>query len=148
MRVKIKPIVHVIGEEELIIIPLARNGDFIEALNFYEDVPNGRLARLILVLDKYGEIRNDEIVGIKGKKAVVECEGVKEDIQEISKHIKIDRAYEINRVPLFFDIEVLKEVDTSVRGVRGFINYVSAHGRIDVSKLFGIVKLEVLEERV
>ncbi|MCG2909171.1 MAG: hypothetical protein L7G92_01035 [Stygiolobus sp.] len=71
MRVKIKPIVHVIGEEELIIIPLARNGDFVEALNFYEDVPNGRLARLVLVFDKYNEIRNDEIVGIKGKKAVI-----------------------------------------------------------------------------
>lgn len=49
-------------------------------------------------------------------------------------------------LPLFFDIEVLNETDMNQRGVRGFYNYITKYGNIDIEKLKGLVKFEVVTE--
>lgn len=143
MHVKINPIVNIIGREELIVIPIVRNGDFLLALNFYEDVQGGRLARLVLIQDKYGEIREGEESAIRGDKAIVFAEGVEDDYKKLQQLIKIDRYLRSNRIPLFINIEVLKDVDISEKGVRGYINYISKYGRIDAKKLANVLSLEI-----
>ncbi|AHC50965.1 hypothetical protein SUSAZ_02505 [Sulfolobus acidocaldarius SUSAZ] len=146
MNVKIKPVVNVLGVEELIILPITRNREYLLSLNFYEDVLGGRMVRIVLVLDKYNEIMND-ITAIKGKKAVVEASGIKEDMDKLSKIIHIDNRSVTDRIPIYFDIEILKDVDTSQRGVRGFINYVHAYGKPDLSKILNSLQLNVEEIR-
>ena len=142
MRAKINPILNIIGREELIIIPITRNGDFLLALNFYEDVEGGRVARFVLIQDKYEEIREEE-TAIRGDKAIVFVEGIEEDYRKLQQVIKIDKYLRSNRIPLFINIEVLKDVDIREKGVKGFINYVSRYGKIDVHKLNNIVSLEI-----
>ena len=145
MKVRIKSVVKVVGEEELIVIPLARKGDFVEALNFYEDIPGGRVARLVLIYDKYGEISDEPSpIGIKGKKAYLEAKGVEEDLNEIKRVIPIEREVKSDVVPLFIDIQILSDVSTSSRGVRGFINYISRHKDVNFNALKGVIKLEEL----
>ena len=142
MRAKINPILNIIGSEELIIIPITRTGDFLLALNFYEDVNGGRLARFVLIQDKYEEIRGEE-TALRGDKAIVFVEGIEEDYKKLQQVIKIDKYLRSNRIPLFVNIEVLKDVDIREKGVRGFINYISKYGKIDVHKLANIVNLEI-----
>lgn len=145
MKVRIKSVVKVVSEEELIIIPLARKGDFIEALNFYEDVPGGRAARLVIIHDKYDEIKEEPTpLGIRGKKTYIGAEGVMEDLDKIKALIPIDRVVRSKAVSLYIDIQLLGDLDTSSRGVKGFINYISRYGRLDFSKLKRSVELEVL----
>jgi len=143
MLVKINPIVNVIGKEELIVIPIVRNGDFLLALNFYEDVQGGRLARLVLIQDKYSELKEGEESAIRGDKAVVFAEGVEEDYRKLQQLIRIDRYLRSNRIPLFINIEVLKDVDITEKGVKGYINYISRYGKIDAKKLVNALTLDV-----
>ena len=142
MRVKINPIANVIGREELIIIPITRKGDFLLALNFYEDIEGGRLARFVLIQDKYEEIREEE-TAIRGDKTIVFAEGVEEDLKKLQQVIRIDRYLRSNRIPLYVNIEVLRDVDIREKGVKGYINYISKYGKIDVHKLTNIVSLEI-----
>jgi len=144
MRVKINAIAKIIGTEELIIIPITRNGDFVLALNFYEDVEGGRLARFVLVYDKFGEIDYMETI-IRGDKIIVTAEGIEEDFKKISNLIKIDKYLKSNRIPLFVNISVLKDANINERGVKGFINYVAKFGRIDVTKVRNVVQLTIEE---
>ncbi len=145
MRVKIKSLVHIEGEEELVIIPVTKNGSYILAINFYEDVPEGRSLRLVIIYDKYDMIPLDSFSFIKGKKTYVDAEGIEEAIKLISSVIRVERRVPMYSLPLFFDIEVLNEVDANVRGVKGFINYVNKYGNIDISKLKNLVPLEIVE---
>ncbi|BFH73643.1 hypothetical protein SJAV_15870 [Sulfurisphaera javensis] len=140
MRVKINPLINIIGTEELIILPITRKEDFLLALNFYEDTLGGRLARFILVLDKYREINYEETI-IKGDKGVVEAEGVEEDFKKLSNLIKIEKYLRSNRLPLFINIEILKDADVNERGVRGFINYISKYGKIDIERIKDKIEL-------
>lgn len=146
MKVKINPILHIVGREELIILPITRVKDYVLSLNFYEDTPGGRLARFVLVLDRYGEINDRETI-IRGDKGIVIAEGVEEDYKKISQIVKIERYLRSNRIPLFINVEVLKDADTSQRGVKGFINYVMKYGKIDVEKIKGAVEL-IIEESI
>lgn len=140
MHVKINALVNVIDNEELIILPIDKNGDFVLALNFYEDIPGGRQARLVIVYDKYDEINFKETI-IKGDKAIVEAYGVDEDMKKISEIIKIDRYLRSNRVPFYVNIEILKDADINARGVRGYINYINKYGEISIEQLKNVVKL-------
>ncbi|MCY0859076.1 MAG: hypothetical protein OWQ54_01465 [Sulfolobaceae archaeon] len=145
MRVKIKSLVHIEGEEELVIIPVTKKGSYILAINFYEDVPEGRALRLVIVYDKYDTVPLDTFSFIKGKKTYVDAEGVEEAIKLISSVIRVEKRVPMYSLPFFFDIEVLNEVDANVRGVKGFINYVNKYGNIDINKLKNLVPLEIIE---
>ncbi|BDB98833.1 hypothetical protein [Saccharolobus caldissimus] len=145
MRIKIKSIVKIVGEEELAVIPLAENGYFIECLNFYEDVEGGRQARLVIVLDKFGDIKFDQINFIKGKKTFIDAVGIEEDFKKISNVIKLDKIARMFRVPLYFDIKQISNPDTNQRGVRGLYNYLNVHKEIEISKLKNVVSLDVEE---
>ncbi|WP_052349427.1 hypothetical protein [Candidatus Acidianus copahuensis] len=103
MKVKIKPILQIVGHEELVVIPISIYGKYVLGLNFYEDVDGGRLARLVLVMDKYGEITGISV--IEGDKGVVSAFGVKETFLELSKAIKIERKLETSRLPFFVNIK-------------------------------------------
>ncbi|AOL17126.1 hypothetical protein BFU36_10895 [Sulfolobus sp. A20] len=144
MKIKIKSIVKPIGEEELSIIPLAENGVFVECLNFYEDIEGGRQARLVVVLDKYGDIKFDQINYIKGKKTYIDAEGVDEDFNSIKKIIKLDRIARMYRVPLYFDIQIVDNPDMNSRGIKGLINYLAVHKEINITSLRNVVRLEVI----
>ncbi len=144
MRIKIKSIVKPVGEEELSIIPLAENGVFIECLNFYEDIEGGRQARLVIVLDKFGDIKFDQINYIKGKKTYIDAEGVDEDFNSMKKIIKLDRIARMYRVPLYFDIQIVNNPDMNSRGIKGLINYLAVHKEINIANLRNVVRLEVI----
>ncbi|MEM0068191.1 MAG: hypothetical protein QW281_00700 [Saccharolobus sp.] len=147
MRIKIKSIAKVMGEEELGVICLAENEYFIECLNFYEDVEGGRQARLVIVFDKFGYIDQNKINFIKGKKTYIEAEGVEEDFEKIGKVIKMERVARMYRVPLYLDIQIVDKPDLTQRGVKGVYNYLKVHKEIEINKLKGIINLE-LEELV
>lgn len=142
MRVKINPLVNVLGREELIIIPITRNGDFLLSLNFYEDIEGGRLARFVLVQDKYEEIKEKESI-ILGDKTIVFAEGIEEDFKKLQQIIKVDRHLRSNRIPLYINIEVLKDANIHERGVKGYINYISKYGKIEIEKLKNSISLEI-----
>jgi len=142
MRAKINPLLNIIGREELIVIPITRKGDFLLSLNFFEDIDGGRVARFVLIQDKYGEIRDEE-TAVRGDKAIVFVEGIEEDYKKLQQVIKIDKYLRSNRIPLFVNIEVLRDVDIREKGVKGYINYISRYGKIDVHKLANIVSLEI-----
>ncbi|MEM0374505.1 MAG: hypothetical protein QXV69_07090 [Sulfolobaceae archaeon] len=144
MRVKIKPIVNVVGEEELIIIPITKSRDYYLCLNFFEDIPEGRLARLVVVLDKYDEINNN-IVKIAGKKTFVEAEEVEEAYTELSKVIVIERKAPSYVIPLYFNIEVTEVSLTESEGVKGYFNYIKKYGEIKIERLRNIIPFSVNE---
>lgn len=145
MKVRIKSVVKIVSIEELIVIPMSRNGDFVEALNFYEDVPGGRAGRLVVIHDKYGEISDEPVViAIRGEKAYIEAKNIEEDFDKIRRVIPLEKVVKGNVVPFYVNIQVLKEVDTNSRGVRGFVNYLSKYGNVNFSVLKGIVSLEEL----
>jgi hypothetical protein len=146
MKVKIKSILNVIGHEELYVIPVACNGKYVLGLNFFEDIEGGRVARFVLIMDKYGEINSIKVV--EGDKGIVIAEGVRDDMDAVSKVIKIDRKMVTNRIPLFINIKVKSFPETQDRGIRGYENYIKRYGEIDPSKLKGIIKLDVIEEVV
>ncbi|WP_338603435.1 hypothetical protein V6M85_04320 [Sulfolobus tengchongensis] len=145
MRIKLKSLAKIYGEEELAVIPLAENGYFIECLNFYEDVEGGRQARLVVVLDKFGLIKGDQINFIKGKKTFVDAEGIEEDFRKIQLVMKLDKIARMFKVPLYFDIEIINSPDKSKRGIKGLYNYLEVHKQINISKLNGLVSLDVEE---
>ncbi|AAK42587.1 hypothetical protein SULI_01225 [Saccharolobus solfataricus] len=145
MKIKLKSLVRVIGEEELAVIPLAENEYYVECLNFYEDVEGGRQARLVVVVDKYGIIRQDQVNFIKGKKTFVDAIGVEDDFRKINSVLKLDRVARMFKVPLYFDIEIVEKPDVSKRGIRGLYNYLSVHKEIDIGKLRGLVNLSIEE---
>ncbi|MCH4815257.1 MAG: hypothetical protein QXY87_06040 [Saccharolobus sp.] len=145
MKVKLKSLAKVVGEEELAVIPLAENEYFIECLNFYEDVEGGRQARLVVIVDKYGIIRQDQINFIKGKKTFADAIGIEDDFKKIQSVLKLDRIARMFKVPLYFDIEILEKPDVSKRGIKGFYNYLSVHKEIDIGKLKGLVSLSIEE---
>ncbi|MFP3217631.1 MAG: hypothetical protein RXQ99_03380 [Acidianus sp.] len=146
MKVKIKSILNVIGHEELYVIPIACNGKYVLGLNFFEDIEGGRVARFVLIMDKYGEINSIKVV--EGDKGIVIAEGVRDDMDAVSKVIKIDRKMVTNRIPLFINIKVKSFSETQDRGIRGYENYIKRYGEIDPSKLKGVIKLDVIEEIV
>ncbi|BDC18158.1 hypothetical protein [Acidianus sp. HS-5] len=146
MKVKIKSILNVIGHEELYVIPITSSGKYLLGLNFYEDIEGGRVARFVLILDKYGEITSTKV--IEGDKGVVLAEGIKEDMEKLSKIIKIEKKMITNRIPLFVNIKVKNSPETQDRGIKGYENYVKRYGEIQVSKLTGQVTLDVIEETI
>ncbi|NON61243.1 hypothetical protein [Acidianus sp. RZ1] len=143
MKVKIKPILQIVGHEELVVIPISIYGKYVLGLNFYEDIDGGRLARLVLVMDKYGEITGISV--IEGDKGVVSAFGVKETFLELSKAIKIERKLETSRLPFFVNIKKKNEPETEDRGITGYKNYMMLNPNVDFSKIKDIVKLEVEE---
>nr|WP_252973112.1 hypothetical protein [Saccharolobus solfataricus] len=112
---------------------------------FYEDVEGGRQARLVVVVDKYGIIRQDQVNFIKGKKTFVDAIGVEDDFRKINSVLKLDRVARMFKVPLYFDIEIVEKPDVSKRGIRGLYNYLSVHKEIDIGKLRGLVNLSIEE---
>jgi hypothetical protein len=145
LKIKLKSLAKVVGEEELAVIPLAENEYFIECLNFYEDVEGGRQARLVVIVDKYGIIRQDQVNFIKGKKTFVDAIGIEDDFRKIQSVLKLDRIARMFKVPLYFDVEIIEKPDVSKRGIKGFYNYLSVHKEIDMSKLKGLVSLSIEE---
>ncbi|WP_278464932.1 hypothetical protein [Saccharolobus islandicus] len=145
MKIKLKSLAKVVGEEELAVILLAENEYFIECLNFYEDVEGGRQARLVVIVDKYGIIRQDQVNFIKGKKTFVDAIGIEDDFRKIQSVLKLDRIARMFKVPLYFDVEIIEKPDVSKRGIKGFYNYLSVHKEIDMSKLKGLVSLSIEE---
>jgi hypothetical protein len=145
LKIKLKSLAKVVGEEELAVILLAENEYFIECLNFYEDVEGGRQARLVVIVDKYGIIRQDQVNFIKGKKTFVDAIGIEDDFRKIQSVLKLDRIARMFKVPLYFDVEIIEKPDVSKRGIKGFYNYLSVHKEIDMSKLKGLVSLSIEE---
>ncbi len=141
MIVKIPSISSYLGEEEDIVIPLVVKGYYVLTLNFFEDIPGGRRGRFVVVRDRYGLLNDSKPYLLKGKKTVLQAEGVNEAWRVISSKVKIERPLTSNRVPLLYDVE-LSEGNSS-RGVRGFLNYVSRYG---VPNLSGVaIEFEVKE---
>ncbi|BBG22894.1 hypothetical protein [Sulfuracidifex tepidarius] len=130
MLVKIPSISSYLGEEEDAVIPISVKGYYVLTVNFWEDVPNGRKARFVVVRDNFGILHVGKSFLVKGKKTVVQAEGVKEAWDVISRRVKIERPLTTNRVPLLYDIELTDE--TQSRGIRGFINYVKKYGMPNV----------------
>ncbi len=126
MLVKIPSISSYLGEEEDAVIPISVNGYYVLTINFWEDVPNGRKARFVVVRDNFGVLDVGKPFLIKGKKTVAIAEGVKEAWSVVSSKIKVERPLTTNRVPLLYDIELTDEAQT--RGIKGFINYVKRYG--------------------
>ncbi len=140
MRVKIKSLLNIIGHEELYIIPIKRNRDYLLCLNFYEDVAGGTLARLVIVLDKYNEINSIKV--IEGDKGTVEASGTKEDFDLLKKQMKLPKILVSSRIPFFINIKIKNQPETLDRGVVGYLNYIKKYGEI---KPFNLnLDLEVL----
>ncbi len=142
MEIRIKPILNVIGHEEFYAIPVARNGDYLLALNFYEDIAGGNLARFVLILDKYEEVSSIKVV--EGDKGVVEALRVKEAFDEIRKQIRLPKILVTPRIPLFINIKVKDKPETMDRGVIGYLNYVQKYGEIRVKLSLSELKVEEL----
>ncbi|AWR93382.1 hypothetical protein [Acidianus brierleyi] len=128
MRVKIKPLLNIIGHEELYVIPIKRNGDYLLCLNFYEDIIGGTLARLVIVLDKYNEINSIKV--IEGDKGIVEVFGIKEDFDLLKKQIRLPKILVSTRIPFFINIKIKNQPETLDRGITGYLNYVKKYGEI------------------
>ncbi len=140
MKVKIKPLLNIIGHEELYVIPIERNSDYLLCLNFYEDIAGGTLARFVIVLDKYNEINSIKV--IEGDKGVVEVSGIKEDFDLLKKHIKLPKILVTTRIPLFTNIKIKNRPETFDRGVTGYLNYVKKYG--EIKQLDLKIDLEIL----
>jgi len=143
MIVKIKPIVNPVGNEELVVIPISRDRDYLLCLNFFEDVPNGRLARLVVVLDRYNEV--NDIVRIVGKKAFVDSEGIDEAYEILNRILPIERRAPSYVIPLYFDIKVYQVSLSESSGVRGYFNYIRKNGKIDLQKLKNVIPFSIYE---
>ena len=143
MKVKIKPIANLAGHERLVVIPLAVSGKYLLGLNFYEDVEGGRLARFVLVEDKYGEVNGIKLV--EGDKVMVRAEGVREDMDKLSKTIRIERYRVTENIPLILNPRIDARIEGEDRGVRGYLNYVNRFGKPDPRKLEGLITLSVEE---
>ncbi len=146
MKVKIKSILNIIGHEELYVIPITSSGKYLLGLNFFEDIEGGRVARFVLIMDKYGEINSIKVV--EGDKGVVFAEGVKEDMDKLSKIIKMDKKMITNKIPLFVNIKVKNSPETQDRGIKGFENYVKRYGEVQVPKHIDQITLDVIEETI
>ncbi|QKR00564.1 hypothetical protein GWK48_09395 [Metallosphaera tengchongensis] len=143
MKVKIKSLGYLKGRDSLVVIPLAESGKYVLCLNFFEDVEDGRLARFVIVEDKYGELTDVKLV--EGDEVMVEAEEVKGDMDTLSKLIRIERARKSSVVPLFINVEVKDEIRGDGRGVRGYFNYVRKYGQINLQKLRGKLTLSFEE---
>ncbi|BCS92751.1 hypothetical protein L3N51_00643 [Metallosphaera sp. J1] len=143
MKVKIKAIANLSGHERLAVIPLAVHGKYLLGLNFYEDVEGGRLARFVLVEDKYGEVNDVRVV--EGDKVIVRAEGVREDMERLSKVIRVERTRVTENIPLILNPRVESRIEGEERGVRGYLNYVNRYGKPDLRKLEGVISLSVEE---
>lgn len=142
MEIKIKPILNVIGHEEFFAIPIARQKDYLLALNFYEDVAGGNLARFVLILDKYEEVNSIKVV--EGDKGVVEAYHVKEAFDEIRKQVRLPKILVTPRIPFFVNIKVKDKPETMDRGVVGYLNYVNKYGEIKAKLTLSDLKIEEL----
>jgi len=100
---------------------------------------------LVVIVDKYGIIRQDQVNFIKGKKTFVDAIGIEDDFRKIQSVLKLDRIARMFKVPLYFDVEIIEKPDVSKRGIKGFYNYLSVHKEIDMSKLKGLVSLSIEE---
>jgi hypothetical protein len=145
MKVKIKSVIKVEGTEELIVIPLNYYKNYVLGLNFFEDIPNGRLARFVIIIDRYGELNDKDVVMLKGKKGYVETEGVNKDFEILEKYIRIERKNISSLLPLLFDIEVTDIIVSEERGVRGYFNYINKYGNINFKLLKGLINFTVEE---
>ncbi|MCI2415636.1 MAG: hypothetical protein MPF33_10430 [Candidatus Aramenus sp.] len=142
MEIKIKPILNVIGHEEFFAIPIARQKNYLLALNFYEDVVGGNLARFVLILDKYEEVNSIKVV--EGDKGVVEAYRVKEAFDEIRKQVRLPKILVTPRIPFFVNIKVKNKPETMDRGVVGYLNYVNKYGEIKAKLTLSDLKIEEL----
>ncbi|AWS00529.1 hypothetical protein [Metallosphaera hakonensis] len=143
MLIKLKSLAKLAGKERLVLIPLSESGRFVLGLNFFEDVEGGREARFVIAEDRYGELNDVKV--IEGDKVLVRAEGVREDVDKISRSIKIEKFRYTNWIPLILSPQISSKIEGLDRGVLGYINYVERYGKPDLNKLRGVVTLSVEE---
>lgn len=115
-------------ETSVIVIPLARSEDYVLGINFYEDVPGGRVLRLILLRDRLGLVKGTTAVTSPFILVKFDDNGLAKDL---ARRIRGTRYIGQRFMPFLFEPDFdLRYRDD--KGVRGFLNLTNVSWEVDL----------------